>query len=161
MEDIRRTDTCLVRLFYSVFHHQRLVSVESNYRLIPQITQGKAAWGLRESVGGRKAHIHAIYLRYMYVSSALCTVPGPKLSGWAHLHYIMLPAFLCGTATRLILIWLFLRLISFCLRYQHTNISRYCILHSIFAAFICFEFNLRLMGTGLLYRNSPWKFPRV
>lgn len=73
----------------------------------------------------------------MYVSSALCTIPGPKLSGWAYLHYIILPAFLSGTAIRLILIWLFLCLISFCLGYQHTNIFSYCILRSIFAASIC------------------------
>lgn len=49
----------------------------------------------------------------------------------------MLPTFLSGTAIRLILIWLFLRLISFCLGHQHTNISRCCILRSIFAASIC------------------------
>lgn len=102
MEDIRRTDACLVRLFYSAFHHQRLVSVESNDRLIPQITQDKVAWGLGECVGRKKAHIHVIYR--MRVSSALCAIPGPKLLGWAYLHYIMLPTFLSGTAIRLILI---------------------------------------------------------
>lgn len=46
MEYIRKTDTCLVRLFHSAFNHQRPVSVESNRHLIPQITQGEAAWGL-------------------------------------------------------------------------------------------------------------------
>lgn len=83
-----------------------------------------------------EAHIHAVCLQCMYVSSALCTIQKPKLSGWAYLHYIMLPTFLSGTAIRLILIWLFLCLISFCLGYQHTNIFSYCILRSIFAASI-------------------------
>lgn len=86
-----------------------------------------------------KAHIHAIYLQRMYVSSSLCTIPGPELSGWAHLHDIMLPTFLPGTAIRLILIWLFLCLISFCLWYQRANIFRYCTLRSIFAASICWN----------------------
>lgn len=59
MEDIRRTDTCLVRLFYSAFHHQRLVSVELNHRLIPQITQGRQL-GACENVLEGKAHFHAV-----------------------------------------------------------------------------------------------------
>lgn len=58
----------------------RLCRIESSFNSSNH--SGRSSLGPVRMCWKEKAPIHAIYLQCMYVSSALCTIPGPKLSGW-------------------------------------------------------------------------------
>lgn len=135
MKDIRRTDTCPVRLLYSAFHHRRaLCRLQSSFNTSNH--SGPNSSGLMRMCWKIS---FMLFISNLYVSSAMCTKPGPTLSVCTFIKYIMLPMFLCGSVIRLILIWLLLCLISFSQGYQHANVFRYCILRSTFASSVCLD----------------------
>lgn len=132
----------------------RLSSVDSNHHLIPQITQGQNSLGPGRMCWEVKAHIHA-HLSPMRVCFISLVYDPRALYVGADLHYITLPTFLSGTGIRLILIWLLLCLICFCLGYQHTNIFRYCILSNAFASSVCLNFTLMVNGYVFSIQEQP------
>lgn len=98
-------------------------------------------------LGGKSSH--SCHLSPMCVCFINLVYDPRTLYVGADLHYITLPTFLSRTAIMLILIWLLLCLICFCLGYQHTNIFRYCILSNTFASSVCLNFTL--MGYGYVF----------